>query len=46
VTITIGLRDNQYTEVTGGLSAGDRVLLGGAPVVDLQSEGPVFMGGQ
>lgn len=45
VTITVRLRDDQYTEVTGGLSAGDQVLLGGAPVVDLQSEGPGFMGG-
>lgn len=45
VTITVGLRDDEYTEVTGGLSAGDQVMLGGAPVVDLQSQGPGFMGG-
>jgi HlyD family secretion protein len=31
VIITVGLRDAENTEVTGGLSAGDRVLLGGAP---------------
>lgn len=45
VAITVGLRDDQYTEVTSGLSAGDQVVLGGSPVVDLQAEGPGFMGG-
>jgi len=29
VEITIGLRDNQYTEVREGLSAGDVLLIGG-----------------
>ena len=39
VTVTIGLRDNSYTEITSGLTAGDEVLIGqlNAP---LQSFGP------
>jgi HlyD family secretion protein len=31
VEITIGLRDNQYTQVTSGLDAGDELLLRNAP---------------
>ncbi len=44
VAITVGLRDDDYTEVTGGLSAGDRVLLGGAPASGFQPQGPGFPG--
>lgn len=28
VPVTIGLRDGQYTQITGGLSAGDQVVIG------------------
>ena len=48
VSITVGLRDDDNTEVTSGLVAGDRVLLGGAIPSGLQEQfegGPGFMGG-
>jgi HlyD family secretion protein len=38
VPVTIGLRDNRYTQITGGLEAGDVVQIGG--------ESPVSMPGQ
>jgi HlyD family secretion protein len=39
VEITIGLRDNQYTQVTGGLDAGDELLLRNAPPNFLDEQG-------
>jgi HlyD family secretion protein len=38
VAITVGLRDADNTEVASGLTAGDRVLLGGAVPSGLQQE--------
>lgn len=47
VVITVGLRDAGHTEVTSGLSAGDRVQLGGiVPPSGLQQQGPGFMMGE
>lgn len=40
VAITVGLRDARYTEILDGLSAGDRVLLGGAPTQQFGLPGP------
>ena len=31
VQVTIGLRDSKYTQVTGGLNAGDEVMIGNPP---------------
>lgn len=49
VSITVGLRDDDNTEVTSGLAEGDRVLLGGAIPSGLQQQfeggGPGFIGG-
>ena len=42
VSITVGLRDDDNTEVTSGLVAGDRVLLGGSIPSGLQQQ---FEGG-
>ena len=39
VPITVGLRDARYTEILDGLSAGDRVLLGGAPTAEFGGPG-------
>ena len=36
--VTIGLRDGQYTEITGGLAAGDEVMVGNA--LPVQGFGP------
>ncbi len=41
VEVTIGLRDNTYTQITSGLQEGDRVMIGNAaPVEDLFGGGP------
>lgn len=45
VAITIGLRDGSFTEVTSGLSAGDRVVVGGTPPSGFEPQGPGFIGG-
>ena len=36
VQIRTGLRDNQYTQILDGLNAGDELLVGDIPVVNLQ----------
>ncbi|MBP8948711.1 MAG: hypothetical protein KBG73_07700, partial [Candidatus Promineofilum sp.] len=38
VPVTIGLRDNRYTQITGGLAEGDVVQVGNA--LPVQSFGP------
>lgn len=47
VEVTIGLRDAQYTEITAGLSEGDRVRIGdvSVPTFDPFEEGPGNNGG-
>ena len=43
VTVTIGLRDNQYTQITSGLEEGDEVVIGNAaPAVNIEN---LFGGG-
>jgi macrolide-specific efflux system membrane fusion protein len=46
VPVTIGLRDNRYTQITSGLNPGDEILIGAnLPVLDLRSgNGPGFSG--
>lgn len=44
VAISIGLRDASYTEVTNGLVAGDRVLIGGAVDSRLPQDDGLFSG--
>lgn len=45
VTVTIGLRDDQYTQITEGLQAGDRVLIGELAAPTLDFGGPPGFGG-
>jgi len=45
VPITIGLRDGSFTEVTSGLAAGDRVVMGGTTPSGFEPQGPGFIGG-
>lgn len=41
VTVTIGLRDREFTQITGGLSEGDRLLIGNdLPVFSFGNGGP------
>lgn len=42
IIISIGLRDANYTEVTSGLEAGDRVLIASAPQSQLPQGGGLF----
>ena len=50
VPVTIGLRDNRYTQITGGLVAGDVVQIGNAlpvqtfgPAGGDEGDGPAFI---
>ncbi|MCW5863369.1 MAG: efflux RND transporter periplasmic adaptor subunit [Anaerolineae bacterium] len=50
VPVTIGLRDNRYTQITGGLAAGDVVQIGNAlpvqtfgPAGGDEGDGPAFI---
>lgn len=46
VEVTIGLRDNVYTQITDGLQEGDQVMIGNAaPVEDVFGGGPGPFGG-
>ena len=38
VEVTLGLRDGDYTQITGGLQAGDQVMVGNA--IPVQQFGP------
>ena len=40
VEVTIGLRDNTYTEITSGLNAGDKLVIGEDKELDLMSGPP------
>ena len=44
VEVTIGLRDNDFTQITSGISAGDELLIGELAVPEQQFTGP-FGGG-
>ena len=45
VPVTIGLRDSRYTQITGGLNAGDEVEVGSrSPVIDFNQRGGPFGG--
>jgi HlyD family secretion protein len=44
VPVTIGLRDNQYTQITGGLAAGDVVQIGDA--LPMRQPGNQLFGGE
>lgn len=44
VEVTIGLRDNDFTQITSGISAGDELLIGELTVPEQQFRGP-FGGG-
>lgn len=41
VVVTVGLKDNQFTQITSGLSAGDELLIGtlNAPVIRFDRQG-------
>lgn len=45
VSVTIGLRDSQYTQITGGIEAGDEVLVGNTLPVQEFGGGPPEGGG-
>lgn len=40
VPVTIGLRDGRYTQITGGLEAGDKVLVGSSIPLESFAPGP------
>ena len=44
VEVTIGLRDNEFTQITGGINEGDEVLIGELMVPEFEFGGP-FGGG-